>query len=70
MTLQERIEERKFQKRCRGYKISILVLIIMVGFLGGMCINEMNRCESLKTTVITYDFERGKRELIDRIKEI
>lgn len=70
MTLEERIEEREFKKRCKGYRITILVLLILVGFLGGMYLSEVQRCDNLKTTVISYDFERGRRELIKTIKNM
>lgn len=70
MTLEERIEEREFKKRCKGYRVTILILLIAVGFLGGMYISEVQRCDNLKTTVISYDFERGRRELVKIIKEM
>lgn len=70
MTLEERIEEREFKKRCKGYRVTILILLIVVGFLGGMYLSEVQRCDNLKTTVISYDFERGRRELVKIIKEM
>lgn len=70
MTLEERIEEREFKKRCKGYRVTILALLIAVGFLGGMYLAEIQRCANIKTTVISYDFERGRRELIKTIKEM
>lgn len=70
MTLEERIEEREFKKRCKGYRVTILILLIVVGFLGGMYLSEVQRCDNLKTTVISYDFERGRRELVKTIKNM
>ena len=70
MTLEERIEEREFKKQCKGYRVTILILLIVVGFLGGMYLSEVQRCDNLKTTVISYDFERGRRELVKTIKEM
>lgn len=70
MTLQERIDEREFHKSCRGYRVAILILLIIVGFLIGMNYYEIQRCDTMKTMVISYDFERGKRELVDAIKEL
>lgn len=69
MTLKERIEEREFQKEVKKYKITFFVLLSIASFFFGLYRIECDKVESIKMKVISYDFDRGKRELINIVKE-